>query len=286
MTRTSALLGWGGIALIVLGATLALALMLGSPDSLVRRKWAEYEGWVDREVRFMLLKTTGSQIARIQLAVFLVLVAAAYALDEFVLWMLVPVVALGPGVWLRQRHDQRVHQIEVQIDTWLLTLANALKATPSLGEALAASAGLIRAPLADEIHIAMKETRLGSPIDQALLNMGIRVGSRALSGTIATLLIARQTGGDLSRILEDSAASLREMARLEGVVRAKTAEGKAQAWVLGAIPFLLTGTIHLLDPNWLVPLTESTTGYMILGIALALWVSAILIARKVLAVDV
>ena len=271
---------------MVLGATLALALTLGSSDSLVRRKWAEYEGWVDREVRFLLLKTTGSQIARIQLAVFLVVVAAAYALDEFVLWMIVPVIALGPGAWLRQRHDQRVHHIDQQIDTWLLTLANALKATPSLGEALGASAGLIRPPLADEIHIAMKETRLGSPIDQALLNMGVRVGSRALSGCIATLLIARQTGGDLPRILEDSAASLREMARLEGVVRAKTAEGKAQAWVLGAIPFLLTAVIHLLDPNWLVPLTESTTGYMILGVALVLWVSAILIARKVLAVDV
>ena len=107
-----------------------------------------------------------------------------------------------------------------------------------------------------------------------------------MSGALATLLVARQTGGDLPAILEQSAATLREMARLEGVVRTKTAEGKAQAYVLGAIPFVLIVAIHLVDEHWLPPLFEKPLGLMILAVATTLWVAAILLARRILTVDV
>jgi tight adherence protein B len=107
-----------------------------------------------------------------------------------------------------------------------------------------------------------------------------------ISGALATILVGRQTGGDLGRILEESASTLREMQRLEGVVRTKTAEGKSQAWVLGAIPFVLMLAIYWVDPNWLKPLGATTLGYLIIGVATSLWLSAILLARRILAVDV
>ena len=116
--------------------------------------------------------------------------------------------------------------------------------------------------------------------------MAARVNSRTLWGAVATLLVARQTGGDLPRILEESAESLREMARLEGVVRAKTAEGRSQAYVLGVLPFVLLAAIHLVDPNWLSALSDSALGYLVIGVATILWLMGFLSARKILAVDV
>ena len=110
--------------------------------------------------------------------------------------------------------------------------------------------------------------------------------SRAFSGALTTVLIGRQTGGDLSRILETSAATLREMARLEGVVRTKTAEGKAQAWVLGVIPPLLVALLNWMDPLWLQPLSSGIIGYIIVAIAVVFWVAAIFAARRILAVDI
>ena len=107
-----------------------------------------------------------------------------------------------------------------------------------------------------------------------------------MSSALATILVGRQTGGDLPMILEESAATLREMARLEGVVRTKTAEGKSQAYVLGAIPFVLIAAIHWVDPNWLLPLSETTMGYAVISIAATLWGLAIIAARKILAVDI
>jgi tight adherence protein B len=241
---------------------------------------------LERELRFLLYRSTGVRVARAQLGVFLGLLGGAALLEDVLLLIVAIPVAVMPLVWLQSKHAQRVIVIEMQLDSWLQLLANSLKATPSLGEGIASSAKLMRAPLGEELDLVLKELALGTPLDQAVMNMSTRVGSRPVSGALATILVGRQTGGDLTRILEESAATLREMARLEGVVRTKTAEGKSQAYVLGGIPFVLLGALYMVDPYWLQPLTETTMGYVIIAVATSLWLAAIILARKILAVDV
>lgn len=283
---TTLWLGYAGIALLVLGSTFGIALLVTDPQSPVRRWWRIYEDKLEAEVRFLFYDTTGARIARWQLLIFLVLLVLAVLLEDILIAALVPFVVITPLLVLRKRHEERVVQIEKQLDSWLLILANALKATPSLGEAISSSAKIVRPPIGQELDLLLKEVQLGTPLDQAVLNMGNRIGSRSVSGALATLLVGRQTGGELPRILEDSAATLREMARLEGVVRTKTAEGKSQAYVLGVIPFLLIAAIQMIDPHWLRPLTETTIGFVVILIATALWIAAIFAARRILSVDV
>ncbi|MCS6799509.1 MAG: type II secretion system F family protein [Myxococcota bacterium] len=275
-----------GIGLLVVGASAGLALLAYSPEGWLRRMWARYEAALEAECRFLFLATSGARIARMQLLLLTALLVAAALLEEVLLLVAAVLVALAPWATLRRRRDQRITELERQLDTWLLLLANALKATPSLGEAIAASARIVRPPIQQELDLLLKQVQLGTPLDAALLETSARVGSPTVSSALATLLVARQTGGDLPRVLEESAATLREMARLEGVVRTKTAEGKSQAWVLGAIPFLLLGAIHAIDPMWLRPLTDTPAGWGIIAVATLLWVGAIAAARKILAVDV
>lgn len=280
--------GWTAyvaIGLIAGGGALALVLAAVTSDSALRKRLAGYEVSLDQELRFLLSRTSGATVLRIQAAIIAAIVVAAFLLDDPFLLLLSPLVAGAPLVVLRRRRDRRVLALELQLDGWLIVLANALRAAPSLGEALATSAGLTRSPTSDEIDLVLKEVRLGSPIDQALLHMGARVKSRLLWGAIATLLVARQTGGDVSRILEESAATLREMARLEGVVRAKTADARVQAYVLAGMPFALLAAVNFIDPTWLSALASSALGYLIMGAAGALWVLGFLSARKILAVD-
>ena len=80
-------------------------------------------------------------------------------------------------------------------------------------------------PLKEEVELATKEMRVGSSLDQALLNMAGRVGSRQLDSALSAVLIGRQIGGDLPHILETTASTLREMARLEAVVRIQDGRG-------------------------------------------------------------
>ncbi len=282
-TETLAL-GYAGLVLSVLGGVGALTLMLLNPSSALRKAWARYLGELDREFRFQLWRVSATKVAIAQVVIVGVLVFAA--IEDWIFLTLIPFSALGPLFWLRRKHEERVRVLEEHLDSWLLMLANALKASPSLGESIESSAKLMRAPFSEELDLLIKEHKLGTPLDQAVLSMSTRIRSRIISSTLATVLVGRQTGGDLPQILEQSAAALREMARLEGVVRTKTAEGKMQATVLALIPFVLLFAIHQVDSHWLEPLFQTSLGTVVLIVATCLWLAAIILARKILVVDI
>ena len=199
-----------GIALTGIGIGVALAILLSDPESWNRRSWASYEERLDKESRFLFMKISGPRLARNQLILIsvmllLILVSAAWT---FLLFL--PLAGLLPIAVLRRRHQERVEKLEGQLDSWLLILANALKASPSLGEAIKASARIVRPPMSQELDLLLKEVHLGTPLDRGVLGMSERVGSRIMASALATLLVGRQTGGDLPQILEESAATLRE----------------------------------------------------------------------------
>jgi tight adherence protein B len=194
--------------------------------------------------------------------------------------------ALGAPLFLKNARAKRIERLEKQIEGWLTSVARSLEAAPSLGEALEASIATCDAPMCEEIEQLDNEIRLGRPIDKALSEWSERVGSRVLTMAVATLLVGRETGGQIGEVLRSAAAALREMERLEGVVRTKTAEGKGQAWVISIVPFPLYFGVKFSDPTFFLPLEQTAMGHVLLGICAALWIGAILSARKILDVQI
>lgn len=279
-------IGWAAAALVVLGVATAAASQLASKDAPLRRWLAAYVALLDRDTTFLRLSFDGRRILKVQVGVSVLLVVWAVLEGSIAPLFFVPVQGIVPLAILRRGRERRVMALQDQLDGWLMVLANALRATPAIGQALESTARLMSAPLSEELDLILKETHLGTPLDEALGNASERIGSRSVSSALAVLLIARRTGGDLSAILERSAEQLREMARLEGVVRTKTAETKTQGYVLGVMPFAMVGIMHLMDPTWFVPLTTGLVGWCVVAIAVALWLVAVFSARKILAVDI
>jgi tight adherence protein B len=280
------LLRFGSIGLVAFAIGLAIYTILAGTNSRLHQWIREYTIELDKQCRLLYLKTTGVQIVQRQGAILVALLVASVFLREFYLLAVGVAVAIIPRLWLDSEIDKRKRQIEEQLDTFLVTLSNALKSSPSLGDALTTAANLMRAPIKEDLEFCLKEYKLGTPLDQALINMSRRIDSRSFNSALTTILIGRQTGGDLPTILDRSAATLRELARLEGVVRTKTAEGKSQAYVLGGVPFVVTVAINFVDPGWLRPLTTSFTGYLVMLAAAGMWVAAVFASRKILNVDV
>jgi tight adherence protein B len=282
-------LAYAGIFLTVAGFVAGGFLLSIDEQGWIRRTYDKYVALIDAEHKFLFIDKPGRKVARWRVwGTIITLVVVLFSDGDYDIGMIVSLVVYWawPIYILRKRHRERLEALELQLDSWLLILANALKATPSLGEAIRASTKIMRKPIGQELDLLLKEINLGTPLDIAIRAMSERIGSPLISGALATILVGRQTGGDIPRILEESAATLREMQRLEGVVRTKTAEGKSQAYVLGAIPFVLIGAIQIIDPNWLKPLTETTIGFIVIAVAMVLWIGAILAARKILAVDI
>ena len=250
----------------------------------LRSALTRYAARIDGDLLFLRRPPTSLRVIVLQtLAIIGVAALALLTIPTF--WVLLPVVIVAPVIWLKSERSERVHRIEQQLDGWLLVLSNALKAVPAIGDALASSQALMHAPISEELDMALKEYRLGTPLDRALQSMADRVGSRVVRTAVTTLQVARRTGGNLSQTLESSASSLREMARLEGVVRTKTADGRNQAFVIGALPGVMIVLLYFVHRELLMPLVLTTLGNILLGIAIALWMGAVLLSLRILKVD-
>jgi tight adherence protein B len=284
-TWSIALLRTLGILLSAAGLAAVFYVLVLSERGPVRANLARYAAYLDRHLQFLRSPYRGAQIIVWQAVAVGVVLAAAVGLAP-VLVILAPLVALFPAFQLKQQRDRRTTRIEEQLDSWMMVLSNALRAVPSIGDALASSQALTYAPIAEELDVVLKEYQLGTPLDQAIQNMGDRVNSRVVSTALTTLQVARRTGGDLPATLETSAASLREMARLEGVVRTKTADGRNQAWVIGAMPLALIVMLHMADPKMLTPLIERPLGNVLALAAFLLWAGAIALSMRILQVDI
>lgn len=277
---------WGATALVVLGVFGATFVIARSPDSFASRLWARYVAHLDLKLRLMFVFLPAVQVVIGQIVAAFAVLLVHVLVELPMWWALLALVAVGPPFWVERMRAQRIVAIEAQLDAFLLALANALKATPSLGDAFISLQQLVPAPLGKEIELAVKRLKLGASLEQALLHMAGRVGSRQLDTALSAVLIGRQIGGNLPQALETTASNFREMARLEGFVRSKTAEGRAQLWVLAVFPFVLTYALEAVRPGYFDPLGESVAGYGVVLAAGLAWVTSLLAARKVLAVDV
>ena len=275
-----------GISLVAIAVLVSSYAAIADPQSILMRSWTKYCASLERKLRLMFIWTPGYVIAGSQVAGIIAVLALAVIVDlpGWFLWLFL--IVLVPPYQIERMRQKRVEQIEAQLDGFLVALANALKATPSIANGFVSVQTLIASPLREEIELANKEMRLGSTLDQALLNMAGRVGSRQLDSALSAVLIGRQIGGDLPKILETTSSTLREMSRLEGVVRSKTAEGKAQMWVLALFPFIMILALNSMSPGYFDPLGDSVVGWVIAAAAGAFWLASLVVARKVLAVDV
>jgi tight adherence protein B len=279
-------LKWSGIGVLALALVVLVSGVISDPQSLPHRYWLLYISSLERKLRIMFMPTKGRHIAVGQLLAAALAIGFGLYRSTPYAFLLLPIIAILPAYYIEQVRKARLRAIEAKMDSFILTLANALKSTPSIGNALAYTQQLVAPPLDEELALALKEMRVGNTLDQALLNMSGRLQSLQLDATLSGILIGRQIGGDLTKILETTASTLREMARLQGVVRSKTAEGKAQLGILAVFPVIILFLFDTVSPGYFDPLSQSVVGYVIVIAAATLWVASLIMARKVLAVDV
>lgn len=250
-----------------------------------RARVARYEAYLDRTLRLLFVKGSAKAILRVQLAGVAVGALSLVATSEPVSLLVVAVALAAPALYLAVERAKRRAKFDRQVDSFVLALANSLKAVPSIGAALQGLGPVLQDPVRQEVALVLNEVRLGSSIEHALLNAAARADSRSFDAAVSALLVGRQVGGDLPKILETTAACIREMGRLEGVLRSKTSESRAQLWVLGFFPAGIVGAFRLIEPDYFDPLRYTEIGHLVAGVAVTLWVGAVLLARKLGQVD-
>jgi tight adherence protein B len=255
-------------------------------DTVLKRYYRQYVAHLDRQLKLLFMPSLGSRIAVLQIVATVLVTIVGIWLDVPYWYLGLAVAAMAPVLVLKRKHTEHVKRLEGQADGLILGLANSLKTVPGPAAALGALAPVLPIPMRLEIDRLLKEMRVGSTLEQALLNMSSRVRSPDLDAALSALLIGLQVGGNLPVVLETTAATIREMMRLQGVVRTKTSESRAQLWVLALFPFVICYAFVALDPAYFTPLQGSFVGTLVTSVAVILWLSSLMAARKILKVDI
>lgn len=201
----------------------------------------------------------------------------------------VPPVVLGaalPLLFVSRRAKKRQAAFDDQLADTLMTMASSMKAGHSFNQAMEVVITEGADPIAGEFARAATEVRLGQAADAALDRMARRLDSANFGFVVTAVNIQRQVGGSLAEILDSVADTVRARQQFLRKVKALTAMGRASAYVLVAMPFLLAGLLTLLNPSFIMPLFTTLPGQLMLGMALMSIAMGSLILKKLVSFKV
>jgi tight adherence protein B len=191
-----------------------------------------------------------------------------------------------PCGWLRYKRDGRVKAFNVALPDAIDLMARSLRAGHAMGSAIEMVAEQSPDPVGFEFVQVYQQQRLGLQFRDALLQMGSRVPSRDLQFLITAILVQKETGGDLTDILDRASHVIRERVRIEGEVRTHTAQGRLTGWILALLPVVMLVFINIVSPGYSAVLFHDPTGQKMCYTGAAMIVVGSLIIRKIVDVQV
>ncbi len=157
-------------------------------------------------------------------------------------------------VWLRRkaRRDKFLRQLPDAFDL----MARVMRAGHSVPQAFQSVADTFEQPIAGEFASCSEQQNLGLLPEVAYRELALRTGILEMKIFVMAMLIQRQTGGNLSEVLERLATLVRERVRMRSRIRALTAEGRLQAVVLLVLPFVMFVVMRLVNRRYAEVLLE------------------------------
>jgi tight adherence protein B len=178
----------------------------------------------------------------------------------------VPVGFAMPFVFLNMKRKRRLHQFEETFPEALDLVSRALKAGHAFATGLKMVADEMPEPIGPEFRKTFDEQNFGLPLKDALNNLTHRVPLLDVRFFATAVLIQRETGGNLSEILENLAHVVRERFKILRQVRVYTAHGRLTGYVLLALPVFLAIALSFINPEHMQLLFQEKIGrYMIAG---------------------
>jgi len=234
----------------------------------------------------IFLEQTGTklrigQVLAISLAAGVVAAVAVYVATASLVLVTVAGLAGGavPVIWVQVLRTRRLNKLLSQLSDAFDLMARTMRAGQTFSQAIQSVAEEAAAPLSLEFAYCYDQQYLGMSTEASLRDLARRTGLLEIKIFVVAVLVHRQTGGNLSELLERLARVIRERYRIAGLLQSLTAEGRLQAYILLAMPVLLFAVLYSLNPNYAGTLLRfpilllMTAGFMTAG---ALWMRKII----------
>jgi tight adherence protein B len=228
-------------------------------------------------IAMVILLVLGALIgARLNLLMFPGLSSVATAL----------VAAFLPYAYVSIARKKRLAAFEEQFPEALDFLARAMRAGHAFSIALEMLSEESPQPLGQEFRKVFNEQNLGLPIETALQNLSNRVPLLDVSFFVSAVLLQRETGGNLSEILNKLAVIIRERFKLKGAVRAASAHGRITGTILTLMPIVLMFGLLIVAPGYLQGMAKDSDGRVLIAVCIVALIAGHFVIRKIVNIKV
>ncbi len=224
----------------------------------------------------------------IVLALFTMVVVFGLLLQTNPLFLLVLAVAIAstPVLWLSRQANKRRQAFENKLPETLDFISRALRSGHSLNSALGEVGKEFPDPVGQEFKTVADEMAFGIPFKDAIGQLADRVRSNDLNFFVISLMIQHETGGNLTELFDTLAKTIRERFKLRGKIRTLSSEGRASAWILGSMPFVLAGILTLINPSYMSLLWTTPQGQNLILTGVGLMAVGSFVLKRIIQIKV
>jgi tight adherence protein B len=201
--------------------------------------------------------------------------------------ILLPLGGFVPIMFVSWKRARRSRKLSEQLPDALDMMGRSLRAGHALSSSFKMVASELPAPISLEFARAFEEQNLGLPFERAVAQMVKRSPTnRDLKIFAVSVIVQKETGGNLVEIIEKIAETIRQRYRFFGKLDTLTAEGRMSSYILGALPILTGLFIGFTNPPYIMLLFTTHQGNMIFGAAVVMWLLGFMWMRSMSKVSI
>lgn len=195
------------------------------------------------------------------------------------------VCGLMPLLIVSRQRARRLDQIQLQLPEVADLIARSLRAGHALPSTLQMVAEEMPEPICSEFRTVSDEVNYGLGLQPAMQRLAERVPIDDLRFLVISVLIQRETGGNLAELMQNIAKLIRERLKLLGQVKALSAEGRLSGWILFLLPIAMALLLSVSNPAYIAKLVVDPVGRTLLAVAVVqmllggLWMRSIVNLR-------
>jgi len=234
------------------------------------------------------LKTKASAFIRNQVIVGLVIFVVLFLVQVPYYYALLFGGAGGyvlPRFFLARRRKKYQSRFLDELPNAVEAIVRGVKSGLPLNDSIRLVSKEAKEPVKSEFGRVLDQQAVGKTMGEAVQILYDRVPVPEVNFFIVVITVQQQAGGNLSEALGNLSRVLRNRKAMKLKIKAMSSEAKASAGIIGSLPFVVAILVSITSPTYLLPLVQTTTGQMWLGIAAVMLTTGIMVMRKMVAFD-
>ena len=278
------------IILLVAGSIVLLTLVFAPPlEGRVKDWQVKKEQHVAKELDNMFsYDRTPKSIVR-----FYFILPPLFGIIGFIIFQSVLFAIIGvflglfiPNLILKIRNVRRKQKFNNQILDAIMILSSSLKGGLSLLQALEVLVEEMPAPMSQEIGLVGRENKMGITLEESLRRLGKRMNMEELNLVINSVLVARETGGDLTKVFSRLTVTIRDNRKLKENIKTLTLQGRLQGIVMSILPIVFVLWVWNFNRHHFDNMLQTEAGRVLLIVAVVLQVVGMFLIRKFSAIKI